>query len=1016
MSSPVNCRCSLRGHDMAYRTIQPTGLQVVRSGAEFTFSWVIRDADHGGGQLFQYNFGGNDKKWHAVTVTEKQTSVVLTINTSLVTKLSFRVAGKRKAFTEKDKADSKKTVTVKPTWSGWVGKIGAWIPAVPTKPTIEYERTSANTGTFTVKHKADDDGRRVADYVQYQTCASTSTANPPKSGWSAVTAINAKVDVDSDISYTEQNETIQKTGVVRWFRARCKGPGGASALVYAHHAYSKPTAPAVKSASAAKQANRGITNITAQWSSTTTIKQPIDEEILQYVIGKPVDNSCNAPSTGWTDAMSVTPTGKKDVVTASVEAMSSTDECMWVRVAAIHDDDYISYSKTVRVRTERLTAPGISATVNFSTGATSVTITRNTQCAVAKHVIFYRNPKNPKVDVPVAVLAANTTTWSGTINAFKGAAKSSVGAYAFVGTNTGTSVNALMTSPSAVDEDIAAVPPSTPTLSQLDNTSVFVNFGWNWSEATTLEIGYADSQYAWQSSNPPKTCLVEDTGATKWVVEDLTPGKIWYFRARYKGIQDGEEIQSAWSNMASIDLATTPETPTLTLNRGFVLPGGVVSASWNYVNEDGSAQESAQVCLCTVSGQSVTHGKVLAHATSGQSVNVPNLRTRGTTYYLAVRVKSAAGRYSEWSTPASVYVPNLPTISVGGITNNLMTSLSGALTSAVTVDSAPGDFGLSITRATDYHVARPDDGTFDGFEGETIWTTSENAPAGSSNYSYTITKDDLIGQLDDGGYYLLTGIVTDDYGQTATAFIRFKVDWTHKAEIAKPTALADNTSLAVRITPTAPESYVSGDTFDIYRLTVDQPELIVQDGEYGTTYVDPYPAFGALCGHRVVAKTSTGSYINDDNTIAWYDLGIDDGDVVESKAMIIDADGMQIRLPYNIELSNRWQKDFTRTSYLGGSVQGDWNPAVLRDLSAKTVIVKDVNTDELMDMRDLAAYAGPAHIRTPDGSSFACDIQVSEDANYNGGTVAYNLTIKGIGAQEPDGMTLAQWLEIHPVG
>ena len=997
-----------------YTTLAPTGLQVTRKGSEFTFSWVIRDQDHGGGQLFQYNFGGRDKKWHAVQVTEKQTSVVLTINTSLVTKLSFRVRGRRKAFTQKKDKD---TITIKPRVSAWAGKIPAWVPAMPTKPTVSYERTSANTGTFTVKHKADDDGRRVVNYVQYQSCASTTTAYPPKSGWSATTNLNGKVDVDTDVNYTEQTEYIQKTGVVRWFRARCTGPGGTTAWVYSRHAYSKPVAPALKSASAAKQANRGITNITAQWSSTTNVKQPIDEETLQYCIGKPVDNACNAPSNGWTDALTVTPTGKKDIVTASVEAVSTTDECMWVRVAAVHDEsENVSYSKTIRVRTERLAAPGISATVNFSTGATSVTLTINTQCSVARHVIFYRNPKKPKTDVPVAVLAAGVTTWSGTINAFKGASKSSVGAYAFVGTNSGTSVNALMTSPSAVDEDIAAVPPATPTLSQLSNTSVFVNFGWQWAEATTLEIGYADSQYAWQSSNPPKTCLVEDTGATKWVVEDLTPGKVWYFRARYKGIQDGEEITTSWSGMASIDLATTPETPILTLNRGFVLPGGVVGASWTYVNEDSSAQESAQVCLCNVSGQTVTYGNVIAHATGGQTVTVSNTWARGTTYYLAVRVKSAAGRYSEWSTPASVYVPSLPTVSVGGITDNLMADLSSALTAAVSVDSAPGQFGLSITRATDFHVARPDDGVFDGFEGETIWTTSESTPVGSSSYSYTITKDDLIGQLDDGGHYLLTGIVTDDYGQTATDSIPFEVDWAHKAEIAKPTVQADNRTLSVRITPTTPESYVAGDTFDIYRLTVDKPELIVQDGEYGTTYVDPFPAFGPLCGHRVVAKTSTGSYINEDVTIAWYDLGYDDGDTIDCQYMVIDADGMQITLPYNVELSNRWQKDFTRTAYLGGSVQGDWNPAVLRDLSAKTVIVRETDTGELMDMRDLANYAGAAHIRTPDGSSFTCDIQVSEDASYGTSKVSYNLTIKGIGAQEPDGMTLAEWLENHPVG
>lgn len=996
---------------MAGRTLTPTGLQVTRKGNDFTFSWVIRDADHGAGQVLQYQWvpGG---KWATIPITEKQTSATKTLNIGAIKRLSFRIAGKRKAYTQKS-ADGKTNITVKPLGSKFAVKIG-WIPVMPTRPTVTYERTAINAGTFTVKHKAVTDDNRPATYVQYQTCASTTTAFPPTSGWSATVNLNGLIDIDRDISYTEQNEDIQKTGVVRWFRARSYGPGGVTPWVYAHHAYSKPVAPSLVSASAPEQANRAVTNITATWSSKYTVKNPIDEEVLQYVIGSPTDNACNPPVSGWQEALTVNPSGKKDRVTASVTAATDTDQCMWVRVAAVHDDDNISYSRAIRVRTESLAPPTINATPNFSTGAVSVTLTIGTSCSVARHVIFYRNPKKPKVNIPAAVLAAGVTTWSGTITAIKGASKSSIGAYAFVGTNSGTSVNALMTSPVAVDEDIAAVPPNAPGLEKLDNSSVFVNFTWRWKEATSLEIGYAESRYAWESNNPPKTALVEDTGATRWVIQDLAVGKTWYFRARYHGIQDGEEVTSAWSNMSSIDLATNPDTPALTLNKGFVFPGGTVSASWTYHNEDGSAQQSAQVCLATVSGSSVTYGKVLAHAGSGQTVTVPHKWVRGTQYHLAVRVRSASGRYSDWSEPVGAYVPALPTITAGGISDTL-TSLDNPVTASMTVDNAPGQFSLAITRATDYHVARPDDSTFDGFDGETIWAESDSCPTGTSSASYTITREDLVGQLDDGGHYLLTATVVDDYGQTASDSIPFDVDWAHKAAIARPVVSANNRQMIVMITPTAPNNFVTGDTFDIYRLTVDQPELIVKDGEYGTTYVDPYPAFGPLCGHRVVAKTATGSYITEDVNIAWFDLGFDHGDTISNNSLVIDADGMQISLPYNIELSNRWQKDFQRTSYLGGSVQGDWNPAVLRDLTAKTVIVRDTDTDELMDLRDLANYAGLAHIRTPDGSSFACDIQVSEDMSYNDHKATYNLTIKGVGTQEPDGMTLDQWRELHPV-
>ncbi len=62
--------------------------------------------------------------------------------------------------------------------------------------------------------------------------------------------------------------------------------------------------------------------------------------------------------------------------------------------------------------------------------------------------------------------------------------------------------------------------------------------------------------------------------------------------------------------------------------------------------------------------------------------------------------------------------------------------------------------------------------------------------------------------------------------------------------------------------------------------------------------------------------------------------------------------------------------------------------------------------------RRLAMYPGICHIRTVDGSSFACDIQVSEDRNYDKDTIRadYSLTVTRVDPQEPEGMTYAEWI------
>ena len=94
-----------------------------------------------------------------------------------------------------------------------------------------------------------------------------------------------------------------------------------------------------------------------------------------------------------------------------------------------------------------------------------------------------------------------------------------------------------------------------------------------------MELTWADNRYAWESNESPKSCTISEIGAKTWYIRGLEVGKVWYFRARYHGLIDSDEATSAWSGMASIDLATTPEQPTLTLSSGFVLPGGSISAS-----------------------------------------------------------------------------------------------------------------------------------------------------------------------------------------------------------------------------------------------------------------------------------------------------------------------------------------------------------------------------------------------------------------------------------------------------
>ena len=321
------------------------------------------------------------------------------------------------------------------------------------------------------------------------------------------------------------------------------------------------------------------------------------------------------------------------------------------------------------------------------------------------------------------------------------------------------------------------------------------------------------------------------------------------------------------------------------------------------------------------------------------------------------------------------------------------------LTATITGAGTGGTTTLIIERAENYAMERPDGEPIDGYEGETVAIVRQMGEA-------QITVRNLIGVLDDGASYRLIAIVEDGYGQTDSKSMDFSVRWAHQAVM--PEGSVARNDLVTVIRPVQPTGYASGDVCDIYRLSADKPELIVKDGTFGEVYVDPYPAIGEGVGHRIVFRTKNGDYITADNHPAWLDL-VDDA-VIDEYSIIVDFGKRQAILPYNINLSNRWAKDFKMTAYLGGAQQGDWNPGVTRTATYTTVLMDDEDSEAIKALRDLADYHGICHIRTPEGSSYSANVEVSENTAYNsGGKRSYTLTTTRVDPENLDGMTYEEW-------
>ena len=973
------------------KTKKPTGLSIARSGNVYTFKWKIGDSDYTNGQQLQYSLNGG--AWTAITIGA--TATTATVTNASVRTLVFRVMGNRKAY----KKNGRK---INPGWSAWT-QSATWSAAIPATPTLEYANNSVNSGTFTWNTESSDTSTQVLTEVQKQTCTVTRTGEPAESDWGSITTGTAS---GSEV-VTEDSEALAAGNLVRWYRVRSSGPAGASPWVTSSHAYGTPAAAVIDSASAVT--NGSVTRVTASWRAAYDDLSPIDTITLQYAVAVPTDTALTAPASGWSDAIEVTPNGGEDKVVVNVQAVIAVDECMWVRVKTDHDTN-ANYSGELVAQAGKLGAPTIAADPDTSTGSVNITITETTTCNVACTAIFCRLEDDPSNDRIIGVLAHGVTSGTYSVPDIIGDTTTCFGAFAFVGSYSGTVISQiLMRSDSAIDSDIDSEAPASITLEKgPSDETVRIGWTWTWDNATQAELAWADHAEAWESTDEPDTYTVKDRRATSWVIAGLETG-LWYFRVRLINASVDPAIVGPWSETYTYNMSSIPDKPALVLNKSVINSGDTVTARWAYSSVDGSPQGYAEICSVTYSNSQPVYGDIIAHADAGQSVEITQDWQTGQTCYMSVRTTSESGVQSEWSEPASIYVaaPLTATIASTSLTNGVLTAMP--LTATVTGAGVTGTTSLSIIRADDYHIYRPDEADYDGYAGETIATISQ---AGES--IITIAVDDLTGSLDDGARYALRATVKDEFGQSATVSEPFEVNWSHKAGAPDVSVTVDKYLRIAKITPIAPSGAVSTDTCDIYRLTADKPELIYKGASFGTTYVDPYPGFGDACGHRLVTVTANGDYATASG-LGWRDADVNDGDFLDEEQMIIDVDGEQIELPYNLSLSNKWNKDFKRTSYLGGSVQGDWNPAVTRDLSAETVLVRGMDLDRQMAMRDLAGFAGVAHVRTPDGSSLTADVQINEEQSYDTKKVSYSLTISAVDPEEPAGMTLDEWETLHPV-
>ena len=1011
---------------MEYTTYKPTGLSIKRSGASFVVSWKIGDKDYNEGQNFQYRIGSG--KWIDVSVSKTTTSKVISIDASkffpntktILTAIHVRIRGRRASFKDDDK-------TYNPVVSPWSEK--AYTVQLPNKPklTVALSSDLANVCTFTWTTVAAADNARWCSRVQCQTALVpnsniTDGSKIPHSRWVTYSASSA----NSSATITEDSSVINRgTAYTRWFRLRSQGPHGQSAWVYARHVYSV-TYQTKNITASARETDAGGYLCSVKWNTPKDSSHPVDSINVQYTFTAPEAGMTCPDTASWTDAMTLAYKDGSDAAAFSLDSVVGLDQCLFIRVNTIHDR-HTTYGTATLAAVGKLRTPtNLSVSADQTTHRATITADNASNVEDSFLVVRYMSLDDPD-GFDIGIIPHGQSSVTVQCPEFESTDGIQFGVYAAVGEYettvradgvTSYAVTALMQSDTTTFGGSVPAAPQNVTVAQTDIPgTVRVTFDWAWTLANCAELSWANHPDAWESTEEPNTYVIASTHASAWNISGLTVGEKWYIRVRLANGTGNDATYGAYSDIVSIDLSSAPAVPILALSSSVITEDGTVTASWAYVSTDNSLQASAEVA--EVSGGDYTPLAVVESAQYADITATDAGWATGETHMIAVRVTSASGHMSDWSEPVSVIIAEplqasitqtslvSQTITVDGLSRTVNSLTEMPITLTVIGADIGGTTTVIIERSETYHVRRPDETEYNGFEGEAVAIYSQ-----IGEDQITITNDDLIGHLDDGASYRIIATVQDGLGQSAQVEREFEVHWSHQARVPEAYVYVRQSEAIAELNPIAPAGASNTDVCDIYRLSVDKPELIYQGATFGETYVDPYPAIGPHGGHRFVLRTANGDYITAGNELAWTDVTSADGNTLYSNTNIIDFGTGRVELEYNIDLSNSWKKDFVETKYLGGSVQGDWNPAVSRTGTLSAVVRSD-NSETIASMRRLAVYSGICHVRTKDGSSFAADVQVSESTKQGTahGIVEFSLSITRVDTETFDGMTLEEWTQ-----
>lgn len=719
--------------------------------------------------------------------------------------------------------------------------------------------------------------------------------------------------------------------------------------------------------------------------------------------------STDGPSTSTFEGNGSASTGtgyaRERTVTVSGLASGTT---YWVRVRRYLEADskttYTAYSKTMSVRTEsaeddacgiasvspRTDGTGATVIVGFSEDAanTGTELTWSTDPNA-----WYSTEQPQTFEATWHDASSRYPEWGGTAMIFLRGLEAGTTYYVRARRYLEAGGNRTYTAYSATQSFMTPAQGGGPSstsrcgivsiASGEDGTTADLVVGWTESEGyDSTEVTWSDREDAWESTEQPNSFNADwadsESQSSAWKatatvhIEGLEMGTMYWVRVRRV---KGEEA-SGWSDPVTVIPTVQPDSVTLS-SPAFLRRGRSLELRWSY---GGGAPQTAWRVMS--GGVVVMEGEDEVTGCVVSAERMAALAEGSDSILLSVEV-STGGDFVASET-ATVTVADPPTLSLA-VTDVTAQPVSFGVT------CSSRDCDLAVVIAAVGATGDGPAGTETQALGDTVWSgvlrpTWADATGG---YSATVVAPTEL-DLWHGARYSVTAVATDSVTGLASdeAVELFEVDWAHRAPApAEPTVTPFDTTdqdgfrtLGATVALAQPTGSAEGDLYDLYRVTHDGTYLVAEGLALDATVTDRYAPFGDA-SYRVVTRTVDG----DED---WLDFGYS----LRDHSLRVDFGGGYVELPYNLAWSDGWQKDFEGVTDMTGVTEGYWGAGTTRKASLSTDLIKIRDGERADAVRRLAQHVGPCFVRTPDGSAYAADVQVSGlDVAYNDGAMAVSL-------------------------